>query len=217
MIKFRDDVTLARVYFSISFQGAVSARLSQFSNQFTAYSSYVIEVKRGRMIPDISPHNRSASVGFSVYPRRRCGARLLKFVLDSQPTVRIRLSWNLVGSYQSSIRSIALRWIFAISFQGARLFKSLNRFIAYCIHPIELEFCRILTMSPRNLAERDFSISSQEVLWGGTPLVIFKSIHSLQFLCGWVETWHDNTRHHSLQLLYADIDHSMNWNLNFMW
>ena len=47
-----------------------------------------------------------------------------------------------------------------------RLLKYSNRFTAYSIHPIELKRSRmILDISPHNLTEPDFSISSHEVLW----------------------------------------------------
>ena len=35
----------------------MGARLLQYTNRFTANDSYVIELKLGRMIPDICPHN----------------------------------------------------------------------------------------------------------------------------------------------------------------
>ena len=50
---------------AISFQGA---RLSKFSNRFTAYNFVPIELKLGRMIPDISPFN-GAKPDFSIPSR----------------------------------------------------------------------------------------------------------------------------------------------------
>ena len=41
--------------------GAEGARLLRFSTRFTAYSSYRIEMKLGRMILGISPQNLSES------------------------------------------------------------------------------------------------------------------------------------------------------------
>ena len=71
------------------------ARLLKSSNRFTAYSSYPIELKLGRMILDISPLDRLAS-DCSISSRGRASWNLQ---IDLQPTVLIRLSWNLVGWY----------------------------------------------------------------------------------------------------------------------
>ena len=58
--------------------GVVRAHLLRSSNRFTAYSFYAIELKLGRMILDISLHNRLES-DFPFSPRGAVGARLLKF------------------------------------------------------------------------------------------------------------------------------------------
>ena len=63
------------LFFAISSQGA---RFLKFSNRFTAYSFYSIELKLGRMILDISPHNRLES-DFPISPGGAVRARLLKF------------------------------------------------------------------------------------------------------------------------------------------
>ena len=47
------------------------ARVLKFSNRFTVYRSYPIELEFGRMIIVISPHNRSES-GFSICPTGQC-------------------------------------------------------------------------------------------------------------------------------------------------
>ena len=59
-------------------ESAVEARLLRFSNRFTAYSFYAIEMKLGRMILGISPHSHSES-DFPVSPRGAVGALLSKF------------------------------------------------------------------------------------------------------------------------------------------
>ena len=58
-------------FFDFIPRGAVGARLLQFTNRFTAYSTDAIEMKLDRMILGISPHNRSES-DFPVPPRGRC-------------------------------------------------------------------------------------------------------------------------------------------------
>ena len=57
----------------------MGARLLKSFNRFTACSSYLIELKLDRMIPDINPHNHS-KLNFPT-PRGRCGgARLQIFI-----------------------------------------------------------------------------------------------------------------------------------------
>ena len=75
--------------FTIPFRGCFLKSL----NRFTAYSSYLNELKLGRMIPDIYHHNLS-ELDFSIFSQRRT---FCNFQIDSQPTVLIRLSWNLEG------------------------------------------------------------------------------------------------------------------------
>ena len=53
-------------------KGRCGARLLQFTNRFTACSSYPIELKLGRMVLDISPLDRSAS-DCSISPRGAVG------------------------------------------------------------------------------------------------------------------------------------------------
>ena len=56
---------------------------------------------------------------------------------------------------------------------GARVWQFTNRFTAYSSYWIELKLDgMILDISPHNLAEPDFSISSQNMLWRGAPLEI---------------------------------------------
>ena len=58
--------------FSIFFQGALlGGHLLKFLNLVTAYNSHPIELKLGRMILDISSHNRSES-DFPISPWGRC-------------------------------------------------------------------------------------------------------------------------------------------------
>ena len=51
--------------------------LLEISNRSTVYSSHARELKLGRMILDVSPHNRSTS-DFSILSRGAWGARLSK-------------------------------------------------------------------------------------------------------------------------------------------
>ena len=55
----------------------MGARLLQFTNQFTAYSFYAIELKLGRMIPDTNPHYRS-ELFFFIFARGAMRPRILK-------------------------------------------------------------------------------------------------------------------------------------------
>ena len=57
----------------ISLFGAVRTRLSKSTNRFTAYSPYPIELKHGRIVPDINHAN------FSISFQRRCGGALFDF------------------------------------------------------------------------------------------------------------------------------------------
>ena len=65
--------------FAIFSKGALlGERLLKSSDRSTAYSSYAIELKFGRVILHISPDNRSTS-DFSISPRGRCEGTSLKF------------------------------------------------------------------------------------------------------------------------------------------
>ena len=65
------------------------ARHLSCSNRFTAYISYEIELKLGRMILDISLHNRWES-DFPVFLRGvLLGRAFWNFEIDSQPAVFI--------------------------------------------------------------------------------------------------------------------------------
>ena len=55
------------------------ARLLKSSNRFTAYRSYPIELKLGRMILDIIPHKLSTS-DFSISQGGAVGARFLSYL-----------------------------------------------------------------------------------------------------------------------------------------
>ena len=50
----------------------MGARPFKSSSRFTAYISYPLELKLGRMIQDISLHNRSEQDFFRFPPRGRC-------------------------------------------------------------------------------------------------------------------------------------------------
>ena len=94
--------------FVISSQGALwGARLLQYSNRLTAYSSYPIKRKLDRTVLDVSPLDCSASAckldrilldispldcsasACSISPRDRASG---KFQTNSQPIILIRLS-----------------------------------------------------------------------------------------------------------------------------
>ena len=80
-------------------ESAVAARLLKSWNRFTAYSFYAIELKLCRMIADITPYNHS-ELDFSTFFQGRCGcAPLWNLQIDSQSTIFIRFSWNLIGWY----------------------------------------------------------------------------------------------------------------------
>ena len=53
-----DHSVRSALFFDFLRRSAVGARLLKFSNRFTAYSTYPIELNLGRMILDISLHNR---------------------------------------------------------------------------------------------------------------------------------------------------------------
>ena len=59
------------------------------ANRFTAYTSYSIELKFGKIYTFV-PHNRSKS-HLPISPKSAVEARLLNLQIDSQPTVFIRL------------------------------------------------------------------------------------------------------------------------------
>ena len=50
----------------------MEARLLEFSNRFTTYSFYLIELELGRMILDVKLYNHSEP-DFSISPRGHCG------------------------------------------------------------------------------------------------------------------------------------------------
>ena len=118
------------------------------------------------MILAIGAHIRSVP-DLAISSQRRASWNLQ---MDSQPAVRIRLCWNLVGWHKSSIRTIVWSWIFRFSLIGRcgdphlEIFKS--------IHSLQYlsdwaETCRmILNISPLDRSEPDFSVSFQGALWG---------------------------------------------------
>ena len=80
-------------FFDFIPMGAVGARRLQFTIRFTAYSSYAIELELGRMVLNISPLDRSVS-DCSISVRGRAPSNLQT---NSQHTIFILLSWNLIG------------------------------------------------------------------------------------------------------------------------
>ena len=72
---------------------------------------------------------------------------------------------------------------------GARLLKSSISISFLITWPTKLKLCRIiLDVGAHSRSVPDIAISSQGRC-KGAPLEIFKSIHTLQFLSDWTETW----------------------------
>ena len=96
--------------------GAVKQRFLKFLNRFTIYS--ILLTAETWMVLDSSPHNRSDRI-FRFLSWGRCGGRAFcNLKIDSQPTVFVLLSWNLVGWYSMSVRTIVWSRIFRFSPKG---------------------------------------------------------------------------------------------------
>ena len=65
-------------FFDIIPRGAVGERVLQFTNRFTAYSSYAIELNVCGMIQDISPHNLAEPDFFDFFPEGAVGGAPLE-------------------------------------------------------------------------------------------------------------------------------------------
>ena len=116
----------------------------QSSNRFTAYSSYLIELKLGKMILDISPRKLD-ELDFS--PGGAVGTRLLetpnRFTAYSSHTIELKLGM-MVLDISPLDRSTS---DFSVPPGGAvatRLLKFSIRFTAYSIEPIELKLGMII-------------------------------------------------------------------------
>ena len=104
-------------------------RLLRFSNRFTSYSSYAIQLNLGRMILDISPHNPSES-DFPVPPGGGVGTGLLEFS-NRFTAYRIYPIEMKVGMVIPSYRSA--QWYeqdFLGAGEGLRILKFLRTFFA---------------------------------------------------------------------------------------
>ena len=90
----------------------------KFSNRFTAYSSYPVQLKLGRMIMNISPLDRSGR-NFRFHSRGAVGARLLKslkrFTAYSVHPIELELDRMILDISPLSYSKLD----FSISFQGA--------------------------------------------------------------------------------------------------
>ena len=124
------------------------------------------------------------------------------FRIISHPTFFIQLSWNLVGWYQTSIRTIDWRGFSDFLLGGTvgegRPLKLSTQFTSYSIHPIELNLSR-MTLG-HNFENPDFSISSHKVLWKRLLRFSnqFKAYNSYAI---WAETRQDDTGYQSAQSL----------------
>ena len=93
-------------------------RLLRFSNRFTAYSSDAIEMKLGRMILGISPHNRSESDFPVSSPEGAVWARLSKFLIRNIYPKNFG-TYMMMLSYRSaqSVWAGYFRWREGLSFK----------------------------------------------------------------------------------------------------
>ena len=108
--------------------------------RYIAYISYPIELKLGRIILAISPHNR-------------LGPDFSEMTLQNGSDSSIRRIFYLLsgGTVKACVLQIS------------------NRFTAYSSYALELNLCRmILDIRPHNRSMSDFSISSQGALWRRT-------------------------------------------------
>ena len=100
----------------------MGVRLLKSSNRFTAYSSHAIELKFGRMIHDISPHNRSEQ-DFLISPQGALGDPCvkrapLKYSNGSAALVTQLIELNFVGRKKENLKK--LYWTSVHQSHGAR-------------------------------------------------------------------------------------------------
>ena len=176
-------------------------RLVKYLNRFTAYSIYPIELK----LETEHQSAQSCGAGFFIsYEGKLWGRAVSNVLIVSQPTVRIRLSSNVVGRYRTSIRTIARSWIFRFPFGGAvmaRHLKFSNRFPAYSNHPISLKPSRmILDICPLIRSDSDFPISPIGRCWGRHS-INFKTDLVFRYSIDWCKIWYHDIRRQSVQSL----------------